>query len=142
MLPTASSPAPLHTLTLRHPDGQTPVWVGENALASVRDRFAAWLQGRTVFLVTTPRVLSLHGERLAELRGAAARWVVLTVDEGEPAKTVSTAERLWNEMLEAGGKRDSRLIAFGGGSVGDLGGFVAGCFLRGIEVGGVDGRRG
>jgi 3-dehydroquinate synthase len=134
MLPTASSSPLLHTLTLRHPDGQTTVWVGENALTSVRDRFAAWLQGRTVFLVTTPRVLSLHGERLAELRGAAARWVVLTVDEGEPAKTVATAERLWNEMLEAGGKRDSRLIAFGGGSVGDLGGFVAGCFLRGIEV--------
>src|SRR5262249_21519510 len=33
----------------------------------------------------------------------------------------------------AGGKRDSRLLAFGGGSVGDLGGFTAGCFLRGIE---------
>jgi 3-dehydroquinate synthase len=37
-------------------------------------------------------------------------------------------------MLAAGGKRDSRLLAFGGGSVGDVGGFVAGCFLRGIEV--------
>src|SRR5712691_2437324 len=37
-------------------------------------------------------------------------------------------------MLLGGGKRDSRLVAFGGGSVGDLGGFVAGCFLRGIEV--------
>ena len=36
-------------------------------------------------------------------------------------------------MLAAGGKRDSRLLAFGGGSVGDLGGFAAGCFLRGIE---------
>jgi len=36
-------------------------------------------------------------------------------------------------MLAAGGKRDSRLIAFGGGSVGDLGGFAAGCFLRGID---------
>jgi 3-dehydroquinate synthase len=59
--------------------------------------------------------------------------VVLEVEEGEPAKTVATAERLWNAMLGAGGKRDSRLLAFGGGSVGDLGGFVAGCFLRGIE---------
>src|SRR5262249_37757256 len=48
-------------------------------------------------------------------------------------KTVATAERLWNEMLAAGGKRDSRLLAFGGGSVGDLGGFAAGCFLRGID---------
>src|SRR3954454_7023247 len=37
-------------------------------------------------------------------------------------------------MLGAGGKRDRRVIAFGGGSVGDLAGFAAGCFLRGIEL--------
>jgi 3-dehydroquinate synthase len=127
-------PTPLHTLTLHHPGGETPIFVGEGALAAVHERFAAWLAGRTVFLVSTPRVLELHGERLAALRGAAARWVTLTVDEGEAAKNVGTAERLWNAMLEGGGKRDSRLVAFGGGSVGDLGGFAAGCFLRGIEV--------
>jgi 3-dehydroquinate synthase len=55
------------------------------------------------------------------------------VEEGEAAKNVSSAERLWNAMLEAGGKRDSRILAFGGGSVGDLAGFAAGCFLRGIS---------
>jgi 3-dehydroquinate synthase len=36
-------------------------------------------------------------------------------------------------MIGAGGKRDSRVVAFGGGSVGDLAGFVAGCFMRGLE---------
>jgi 3-dehydroquinate synthase len=92
-----------------------------------------WLAGRTAFLVTTPRVLALHGERLDAVCRAASRWVILEVEEGEGAKTVGAAERLWNEMLTAGGKRDSRLIAFGGGSVGDLAGFAAGCFLRGIE---------
>jgi len=92
-----------------------------------------WLARRTVFLVTTPRVLALHGERLDAISRVAARWVILEVEEGEAAKSVGVAERLWNEMLAAGGKRDSRLMAFGGGSVGDLGGFAAGCFLRGIE---------
>ena len=89
--------------------------------------------GRTVFVVRLARVLALHGERLECSREAAARWVVLEVEEGEAAKTVATAERLWEEMLAAGGKRDSRVIAFGGGSVGDLAGFAAGCFLRGLE---------
>jgi 3-dehydroquinate synthase len=92
-----------------------------------------WLAGRTAFVVTTPRVFALHGERLDVLCKAASKRVVLEVEEGEAAKSIAAAERLWNEMLAAGGKRDSRLIAFGGGSVGDLGGFVAGCFLRGIE---------
>lgn len=120
-------------MILRHPSGSTPVLVGEDALVSSHDQLAGWLSGRTVFLVSTPRVLGLHGSRLDQLRQAAGRWVVLEVEEGEPAKTVSSAERLWNAMLEAGGKRDSRVLAFGGGSVGDLAGFAAGCFLRGIS---------
>ena len=126
-----SSPS-LHRLTLRHPQGETPVVAGLGALDAARDAVGRWLAGRTVFVLTTPRVRKLHGHRLAELQGSAARWEVLEVPEGEEAKSVTTANRLWNRMLEAGGKRDSRLLAFGGGSVGDLGGFVAGCFLRGI----------
>ncbi|HVR96397.1 MAG TPA: 3-dehydroquinate synthase [Thermoanaerobaculia bacterium] len=122
--------APLY---LHHPVGVTPVLVGEDALAQARDFLDTWLAGRTVFVVSTPRVLAIHGERLEPLLGAATRHVVLDVDDGETAKRVVTADRLWNEMLAVGGKRDSRLVAFGGGSVGDLGGFVAGCFLRGIE---------
>jgi 3-dehydroquinate synthase len=120
-------------LLLEHPEGVTPVLVGEDALAAALPDLAEWLRGRTAFVVTTARVWALHGDRLAPLARAASRWVILEVEEGEPAKTVTTAERLWNEMLAAGGKRDSRLVAFGGGSVGDLGGFAAGCFLRGIE---------
>ncbi|HVT59729.1 MAG TPA: 3-dehydroquinate synthase family protein [Thermoanaerobaculia bacterium] len=129
------SPQPeLHRLLLRHPGGFTPILVGQGALAEARPELERWLAGRTAFVVSTPRVLALHGERLAPLRDAAAQLRLLEVEEGEAAKTVATAERLWSQMLLAGGKRDSRLIAFGGGSVGDLAGFAAGCFLRGIEV--------
>lgn len=120
-------------LSLRHPTGETPVLVGEEALSAVSGDLSRWLAGRTVFVVSSALILALHGARLEALRGAAARWVVLEVEDGEAAKTVATAERLWNEMLAAGGKRDSRVLAFGGGSVGDLAGFAAGCFLRGVE---------
>lgn len=120
-------------LSLRHPTGTTPVLVGQDALATARPDLARWLAGRTVFVVSSAPILALHRERLEPLRAEAARWVVLEVEDGEPAKTVATAGRLWNEMLAAGGKRDSRVLAFGGGSVGDLAGFAAGCFLRGLE---------
>lgn len=120
-------------LSLRHPTGVTPVLVGDDALATARPDLTRWLAGRTVFVVSSAPILALHGERLEPLREAAARWVALEVEDGEAAKTVGTAERLWNRMLEAGGKRDSRVLAFGGGSVGDLAGFTAGCFLRGLE---------
>ena len=120
-------------LSLRHPTGTTPVLVGEDALSTAHVDLAGWLRGRTVFVVSSAPILGLHGVRLEPLRDEAARWVVLEVEDGEAAKTAGTAERLWNRMLEAGGKRDSRVLAFGGGSVGDLAGFTAGCFLRGLE---------
>lgn len=84
-------------------------------------------------MLSTPRLRKLHGGALRTIEDLAGRAVPLEVEDGEGAKQVSRAERLWQEMLAAGGKRDSRLLTFGGGSVGDLGGFVAGCFLRGID---------
>ena len=84
-------------------------------------------------MLSDRRVRRLHGDLLDGLAGRAAGWRWLTVASGETAKDLATAERLWRRLLEAGGKRDSRLLALGGGSIGDLAGFVAGCFLRGIE---------
>ncbi len=117
---------------LSHPEGQTAIRIGAGELARIADWQAEWFAGRTVFVLSTPRLRQLFGDRLAIFDGLAARIVELEVEDGEGAKTLEHAGRLWREMLAAGGKRDSRLITFGGGSVGDLGGFVAGCFLRGI----------
>src|SRR5262249_21333485 len=92
------------------------------------DELASWLVGRRVFVVTTQRIWALHGAGLGTLLAAASHVERLEVADGERAKTIAEAERLWRAMLAGGGKRDSRLLAFGG----DLGGFVAGTFLRGI----------
>lgn len=134
MDPRAAPVAGPRELSLRHPGGTTPIVIGTGALAASHARCAEWAGGRTLFVVSTPRVRALHGAALDPWRAAAARVVELEVEEGEAAKTLATAERLWRAMLQAGGKRDSRVMAFGGGSVGDLAGFVAGCFLRGIGV--------
>jgi 3-dehydroquinate synthase len=107
--------------------------VGAGALAACRSDLATWIEGRTVFVVANAKVQDLHGGLLGEALTRAAHQQVLEVPDGEEAKELGVAQRLWAEMLSAGGKRDSRVIAFGGGSVGDLAGFVAGCFLRGVE---------
>lgn len=120
-------------LTLRYPSGTTPVLAGDGALEAFVQEIGGWLAGRTVFVVTTPRVWSLHGNAVEPLLASAAEGKRFEVPEGEAAKSVATAERLWGQMLAGGGKRDSRVIAFGGGSVGDLTGYAAGCFLRGIS---------
>jgi len=107
--------------------------IGAGALAAAADELAAELRGRTVFLVTDETVRGLHGDRLAGLEAVCRALRPILVPAGEAAKQVEVADSLWRAMSEAGGKRDSRVIAFGGGSVGDLAGFVAGTFLRGID---------
>ncbi len=124
---------PPTTLELRHPRGRTSIRVGAGILADPGDEARAALGGRLVFVITSPEVRRLHERRLAELERAAAGWRVLEVPDGERAKELGVAEELWRRMLLEGGKRDSRVLAFGGGTVGDLAGFVAGGFLRGID---------
>jgi 3-dehydroquinate synthase len=129
--------AALHRLRLALPGEEATersVLIGAGALrdaAADLDRFCA---GRTLFLLSTPRVTALHGHRLEAATAGAAAVHRLEAPDGESAKSLEVAGALWREMLRRGGKRDSRLLALGGGSLCDLGGFVAACFLRGIEV--------
>jgi len=106
---------------------------GQGALAAARAEFAEWLRGHRVFTLSSAEVRALHGGCLGPLVDSAFDRVDLEVPDGEAAKSLRQAERLWEEMASAGGTRDSRLISLGGGTVGDLGGFVASAFLRGIE---------
>lgn len=124
----------IESFSLHHPDGATEIRVGRGALSAVAEEIGDWTAGRVLFVVSSAPIWDLHGRSLAPVEGRAARVVRLEVPDGEAAKTLAVAEQLWQRMLEAGGKRDSRVLAFGGGSVGDLAGFVAGCFLRGVEV--------
>lgn len=92
------------------------------------------MEGRRVFVVASRPVTKLHPRALEPLLAPAAESEIFTVADGEPAKRPEVAAGLWERLLAADGKRDSVVVAFGGGSVGDLGGFVAATFLRGIDL--------
>ncbi len=98
-------------------------------------RVAEFIPARAgiVFVVTTADVWELHGERLKRALGTRPHCV-LFFPGGEPNKRLTQVEALADQMVEAGGDRSSIVIAFGGGIVGDLGGFLAAIFMRGIPV--------
>ncbi len=87
----------------------------------------------TAFVVTTADVWQLHGDALKRSLGSRTHQV-LFFPGGEPNKRMSQVEALADQMVEAGGDRSSIVIAFGGGIVGDLAGFLAAIFMRGIPV--------
>ena len=121
-------------ISLVQPQGATRLVVASEPDGWLAEELAPWVAGRQIFVVTSERPWQLHGAALHGALGAAAGHRVLPVPDGEEAKSLAQAERLWRALCAEGGKRDSHIVAFGGGSVGDLAGFVAGCFLRGIAV--------
>jgi 3-dehydroquinate synthase len=113
------------------------VEIGLGLLAQVGARVDALLSGglaagkQKVFVVTSPEIWRLWGETLT--KGLPAEPMVLSVPAGEQHKRLSTVERLLEELADAGADRDSLLIAFGGGVLGDMTGFVAATYMRGIR---------
>ena len=90
-------------------------------------------KARRLFLVSDRRVASLYGAQVAQaLKGAGLEPALLTVPNGERAKNWTEVQRLARELLEGGAHRGSLLLALGGGVVGDLTGFLASIFMRGL----------
>jgi len=109
------------------------IYIGSHLLESL----GVWLRERcpapTAVVISDENVAPLYGEAvMGSLRqaGYAARLIV--VRPGEGSKSLVTADRIYGELAEAGIERDSPLIALGGGVVGDLTGFVAATWLRGV----------
>ncbi|MBI4635497.1 MAG: 3-dehydroquinate synthase [Candidatus Rokubacteria bacterium] len=108
--------------------------VEPGALATVGERLRALGTGSRVALVSDPSIRSLYGKTVAEsLERSGFAVTGLDVPEGEAAKTLAVAERCWSALLAAGFDRTSTVVALGGGAVGDVAGFVAGTYMRGVS---------
>ena len=106
-----------------------PVLVERGGLAEVREYIPR--KAGKVFLITTEDVWKLHGELLARSLGSPE---VLFFPGGEPRKRLAEVETLAEQMVARGGDRSSVIVAFGGGILTDLAGFLAAIFMRGIPV--------
>ncbi|HXB63965.1 MAG TPA: bifunctional shikimate kinase/3-dehydroquinate synthase [Solirubrobacteraceae bacterium] len=85
------------------------------------------------YLVTDTTVADLYGAAL-EVLDAGAPPARTTLEPGESHKTLASAERVWTAMAQAGVTRAGHVVALGGGVVGDLAGFCAATYQRGVPV--------
>lgn len=91
--------------------------------------------GVRALVVADAAVLSTHAAAVAiSLHRAGVSAEILEVASGETSKSVSSAERLWNAFADLAVDRATHVVAVGGGVVGDLTGFVAATFVRGLPV--------
>ena len=107
-----------------------PVFVGKG----VSDTLATFVQASRVALLSDETVYELHGEALTQSLRAAGKIVsVHTFPPGEGSKSAETFASLLRQLITEGLDRKSAVIALGGGVTGDLSGFVAASFMRGID---------
>lgn len=89
---------------------------------------------RRVALITNPKVHGLYGKAVEKsLKQAGFTVVTHLMGDGERAKSLRTAEQAWGFLIANRFERNDGIVALGGGVVGDLAGFVAASFLRGVQ---------
>ena len=106
------------------------VHVARGALASALPGVLAAIAGARAIVVSSPRVFARHGGRLAAALGDGFARVL--VPDGEARKTPRTVAALHDAFLEAGLGRDGLVLALGGGVIGDMAGFAAATYMRGV----------
>ncbi|GAB2780174.1 3-dehydroquinate synthase [Halomonas shantousis] len=127
---TVASDSP-QTLTVDLGERRYPIHIGPGLLGD-----AAWLRphlaGRQVMIVTNEVVAPLYLETFKQGLDDDLDVREVILPDGEHTKTLASVERIWDALLEAGFNRRCTLVALGGGVIGDMAGYAAACYQRGV----------
>ena len=124
-------------IPVKVPDHPYVVEIGPDLLPQIGSRLGTLLESKLprLFVITSPEIWRLHGAALQQ--GFDEPLEVIEVPAGEQHKRLGTIEALVEQLAQKNADRDSILIAFGGGVIGDMAGFVAAIYMRGIRYVGV-----
>lgn len=115
----------------------SPIYFGRKIAHRFVDHLQSVSRARRVdrvFLISDPTIFSLYGHPLvSDLRQAWSDLKVITLPEGEEAKTFAHLESLCTQLIDEGATKRSMIISLGGGSVGNIAGLAAGLLFRGIR---------
>lgn len=111
------------------------VHIGSGILAQAGRQLREEGFSDSLIIITNPVVEGLYGDALKQnLTEEGFRATVLQVPDGEDQKSLETASRLYHELTSCYAERTTPILALGGGVIGDLAGFVAATYLRGVPL--------
>jgi len=111
-----------------------PIIIGENILDKVGELVKIYIKAQKLLIVTNKTVYPLYCEKVKESllkEGFEIEFVIL--EDGEKHKNIHSLEAIWQKAIEFKLERKDAFIALGGGVVGDVTGFAAATYLRGID---------
>jgi len=121
------------TITVELAERSYPIVIERGILGGVGKRLKEMGLSGKAALVTNPIVEKLYGQALLRgLEEAGFRTAVIRVPDGEEYKNLEEASRVYDRLIEEKMERSSPIVALGGGVIGDLAGFVAATYLRGV----------
>ena len=127
-------PAPAQVISLATPSATYDITIGRGLIETLHPRLLALVDGKPFrpVLITSPKIWKLWSKPVRSSFPEAQSPTVLFLPPGEQHKRLSSVESLAEQLAEAGADRDTLLIAFGGGVIGDVTGFLAAIYMRGI----------
>ena len=103
-------------------------------LDDLSNKLSKHVSKKNVLIITDDNVNKLYGEKvLKKVSSVASKASVFSLKPGEPSKTLDNVHKLYAAAMNAGLDRSSVIIALGGGVVGDIAGFTAATYMRGID---------
>lgn len=110
-----------------------PIYIERGILGKAAEKISEVYQGKKVMIISDDQVYSYYGEKLKENLSEKYQCFECVIPHGEPSKSIHTLPGVYSQLLKAKLSRTDLILALGGGVVGDLAGFVAATYLRGIK---------
>jgi 3-dehydroquinate synthase len=124
----------MKTINVNIPDNNYPVYIGKGILSQLPYYIARHIKTRQIALISNAHVFKLYGMQLKKQLSVTYEVAEILVPDGEQAKSMFHLEEIYTGLLQNHFERKSTIVALGGGVAGDLAGYAAASFLRGINL--------
>ncbi len=124
----------MYKLDIKLAEKNYPILIKSGIINNIGDELAKVYENKRITIITDYNVERIYGEKLInnlEINGYEANTI--SVEPGENSKSIETLSRLYDRLLDTNITRKDMIIAFGGGVIGDLGGFAAATLFRGVK---------
>ncbi len=122
----------MHTLHVDLAERSYPVYIGRDLLADT-ELLRGHIGGSQVVIISNATVAPLYMDRIRTAIGADKQVTEVILPDGEQYKTLSTLSDIFDQVMADGHNRTTTFVALGGGVVGDITGFAAACYQRGVD---------
>ena len=125
----------MKTIDVRLGQNSYSIHIGSGILSQTGQRLNELGYSGKAVVITNPVVMKLYGNVVKlSLIEAGYKTTILEVPDGEESKSLESAGKLYQQLTESGAERSTCILALGGGVIGDLAGFVAATYMRGVPL--------